>query len=335
MENHNKTKKQLIEELIKLRQRVAKLEISETQRKQAEKELQEWIDTFDTFVGKFDPNGIGIIFNETPIKAGGVTKDDVIGKYFPDTKWWSHSEIERAKIVECFKKAKAGLSSRIETNFRSADGTPVPIIFNCQPVMDDKGKVKYITAEGKTIVEETRLRTELQEAKESLETRVKERTSELIEAIEKLKNEIAERKRAEETLRKSEIRLAEAQKIAHLGNWDWNILTNELYWSDEIYRIFGLQPQEFGATYDAFLDMIHPEDRELVERSVNEALNKNKPYSIDHRIVLPSGEVRVVHEQAEVTFDKSGKPIRMVGTVQDITARKQMEKNLKKKLMKK
>ncbi|KAA0003254.1 MAG: PAS domain S-box protein [Thermoplasmata archaeon] len=201
--------------------------------------------------------------------------------------------------------------------------------------MDDKGKVKYITAEGKTIVEETRLRTELQEAKESLETRVKERTSELIEAIEKLKNEIAERKRAEETLRKSEIRLAEAQKIAHLGNWDWNILTNELYWSDEIYRIFGLQPQEFGATYDAFLDMIHPEDRELVERSVNEALNKNKPYSIDHRIVLPSGEVRVVHEQAEVTFDKSGKPIRMVGTVQDITARKQMEKNLKKKLMKK
>jgi len=302
------------------------------QRKQAEKELQEWINTFDTFVGKFDPNGVGIIFNEAPLKGGGVTKDEVVGKYFPDTKWWSHSEIERAKIIECLEKAKAGLSSRIETNFRSADGTPVPIIFNCQPVMDDEGNVKYITAEGKTIIEETRLRTELQEAKKALETRVRERNSELVEAIEKLKNEIAERKRAEETLKKSETRLAEAQKIAHLGNWDWDIVTNDIYWSDEIYRIFGLRPQEFGATYEAFLDMIHPEDREFVKRSVSEALSKNKHYSIDHRIVLPSGEVRIVHEQAAVTFDESGKSIRMVGTVQDITERKQAEEEMRRAL---
>ncbi len=125
-------------------------------------ELQDWINTFDTFVGKFDPNGVGIIFNKAPMKAGGVTIDDVVGKYFPDTKWWSHSEVDRATIVECLEQAQAGLSSRTETNFRSADGTPVPIIFNCQPVMDADGKVKYITAEGKTIVEETRLRTELE-----------------------------------------------------------------------------------------------------------------------------------------------------------------------------
>jgi PAS domain S-box-containing protein len=92
-------------------------------------------------VGKFDPNGVGIIFNEAPIKAGGLTKDEVFGKYFPDTKRWLHSEIERARIVECLERVKTGLSSRIETNFRSADGTPVPIIFNCQPVMDDNGKV--------------------------------------------------------------------------------------------------------------------------------------------------------------------------------------------------
>jgi len=164
-------------------------------------ELQDWINTFDTFVGKFDPNGVGVIFNEAPMKVGGINKDEVVGKYFPNTKWWSHSEIERARIVECFERAKTGLSSRIETTFRSADGTPVPIIFNCQPVLDDDGKVRYITAEGKTIIEESRLRIKLQEAKKALEIRVKERTSELVEAIEKLEKEIAERKRAEEELR--------------------------------------------------------------------------------------------------------------------------------------
>ncbi|MFX1521788.1 MAG: PAS domain-containing protein, partial [Promethearchaeota archaeon] len=112
------------------------------------------------------------------------------------------------------------------------------------------------------------------------------------------------------------------------GNWDWNIQTNELHWSDEIYRIFGLAPQEFGATYEAFLNSVHPEDRELVKQSVDEALYERKPYSIDHHIVLPDGEVRIVHEQAEVTFDETGRPVRMMGTVLDITERKKLELQL-------
>jgi len=167
-------------------------------------ELQDWIDTFDAFVGKYDANGFGLIFNETPLKAGGVTKEEVVGKYFPDTLWWSHSERERARIVECFAQAKAGLPSRIETTFRSVDGTPVPIIFNCQPVTDDVGDVKYITAEGKVIIEEVRLRHALQEEKENLEKRVKERTSELVAVNEQLKREISERKRAEQAILESE-----------------------------------------------------------------------------------------------------------------------------------
>ncbi len=140
--------------------------------------------------------------------------------------------------------------------------------------------------------------------------------------------DITEQNAAAERLKQSEASLAEAQRIANMGNWDWNIITNELLWSDEIYRIFGLKPQEFGATYDAFLESVHPDDREFVKSSVNEALYENKPYSIDHRIVLPDGIERVVHEKAEVTFDKAGKPIRMIGTVQDITERWQMEEHL-------
>ena len=83
-------------------------------------------------------------------------------------------------------------------------------------------------------------------------------------------------------------------------------MRNDLYWSDEIYRIFGLEPQEFGATYEAFINTLHPEDKDFVQQSVNEALNEDKPYNIDHRIILPGGDVRIVHEQGEVTFESPG-----------------------------
>jgi PAS domain S-box-containing protein len=137
------------------------------------------------------------------------------------------------------------------------------------------------------------------------------------------------RRQAEDGLRLSEARLMEAQRIAHLGNWDWNIVTNELLWSDEIYRIFGLALQQFGATYEAFLNSVHPEDREFVEKSVNEALYEGQPYDINHRIILPDGAVRIVQEKAEVTFDKNGKPLRMAGTVHDITELKRAEEELR------
>jgi len=131
-------------------------------------------------------------------------------------------------------------------------------------------------------------------------------------------------------LRRSEASLAEAQRIAHLGNWDWDIVNNELRWSDEIYRIFGLTPQQFAATYEAFVNSVHPDDREFVKESVNQALYAHEPYSIDHRIVLPDGSERVVHEQAEVRFDAAGRPIRMIGTVHDITEQKKTEAALRK-----
>jgi PAS domain S-box-containing protein len=159
----------------------------------------------------------------------------------------------------------------------------------------------------KDITERRKTEEALKKAHENLEEKVKERTVELEEAYSSLK--------------KSEGRLAEAQRIAHLGNWDWNTVTNELYWSDEVYRIFGCSPQEFGATYDAFLSYVHPDDLEYVNNAVIEALN-GKSYRIDHRIILANGEERMIHEQGEVIFDEKNTPVRMVGTVQDITEHK-------------
>jgi len=147
----------------------------------------------------------------------------------------------------------------------------------------------------------------------------------LLQLNEALRHEIEERKRIEGILKQSQERLATAQRIAHLGNWDWNILTNELSWSEEIYRIFGLEPENTATTYEAFLSTVHPEDRELVNESVRRTLSDGAPYHIDHRIVRPSGEIRMVHEHAEVTYDESAKAIRMFGTVQDVTETRRAE----------
>ena len=143
--------------------------------------------------------------------------------------------------------------------------------------------------------------------------------------------DVTERKLAEETARKKDESLAEAQRIAHLGNWHWNIETNELSWSDEVYRIFGLHPQEFGATYDAFLESVHPGDRDAIREAVKRSLaDPSTPYGMEHRVVRPDGSERIVHERAELTFDDGGRPIRMIGTVQDITERKRAEELLQR-----
>ena len=147
----------------------------------------------------------------------------------------------------------------------------------------------------------------------------------LCESFNHMTNHINARTTA---LAESEARLAEAQQIAHIGSWEWDIVGNELYWSDEIYRIFDLLPQEFGATYEAFLNCVYPDDREFVKKTVNEALNDKKSYNIDHRILLKDTTIRIVHEKAMVVSDNKGRAVQMVGTVQDITERKRAEEEV-------
>ncbi len=148
------------------------------------------------------------------------------------------------------------------------------------------------------------------------------------ESIVSVIRNITERKQVEDALKRSETSLAEAQRIAHLGSWDLDTVTDELHWSAEIYNIFGVAPEDFDGTYDAFLELVHPSDRELVKASVDRAIMEKEPYSIDHRIIRPDGSERIVHEQGELRYDDDGNVIRMIGTVLDITAFKAVEKQL-------
>ena len=137
--------------------------------------------------------------------------------------------------------------------------------------------------------------------------------------------------RASRQLAETKDSLVRAQDIAQIGNWDWHVTGNRLFWSDGIYRLFGLDPAGFSPSYEAFLERVHPDDRPAVEAAVGQALASGSPYALDHRIVRPDGEIRVVHESAEVMRDAQGGVVRMIGTVQDITARKQAEQALREK----
>lgn len=137
--------------------------------------------------------------------------------------------------------------------------------------------------------------------------------------------DITERKLSEEKLIKSEAMLNEAQRIAHIGSWELDLIKNELTWSDEIYRIFELEPQQFDATYEAFLEYVHPDDRESLNKIYSESVASKQPYDIVHRIVTSSGATRYVHERCITQYDDNDRAVRSIGTVEDITARKLAE----------
>ena len=137
--------------------------------------------------------------------------------------------------------------------------------------------------------------------------------------------DITERKQAEETLKGSEARYAAAQRLANIGSWDWDIRTGDLHWSERVEALFGFDRGEFGATYEAFLQCVHSDDRQHVVDSVNGCVEEGKDYAIEHRIVWPDGTVRWVSETGDVIRDDNGVAVRMLGIVQDITERKRAE----------
>ena len=113
--------------------------------------------------------------------------------------------------------------------------------------------------------------------------------------------------------------LNKAQEISHLGHWELSLDTHTLYWSDEIYRIFETDPQNFNPSYDAFLEFVHPQDREFVDKAYNDSILNHKTYDIEHRILCHDGSEKWVHEIGSTEYDEDGKAIKTIGTVHDIT----------------
>ncbi len=143
--------------------------------------------------------------------------------------------------------------------------------------------------------------------------------------IRQMNAELSQRVEARaEELRKLHGRLVEAQEVAHIGSWEWDVAANSIWWSDEMYRVYGL-PIGAPVTYERFLDMVHPDDRAMVHDVVNRSGQTGQPFTFEHRAITADGTERVLHSRGRVIIDDRGRPVRMFGVGHDITERKRAE----------
>lgn len=141
--------------------------------------------------------------------------------------------------------------------------------------------------------------------------------------------DLGPQKRLEAELRESNATLAMVQRISRMGTWEWDVTTDAMKWSEEMFRVFRVDPEEYVPSFEGYVNAVHPEEREMVILAVNNALYNKKPFGLDHRMTMADGTVRTISARAEVTFDGQGNPLRMVGTNQDISWRVEAEQALR------
>ena len=166
---------------------------------------------------------------------------------------------------------------------------------------------------------------QLRRAQAELAERVDVRTAALTSANLALHAEDEHRKRIESELDEKRLYLLEAQRLANLGNWVWHVDENKVIWSDQLIDIYGIKPGDFDGTFEGYLRLIHPDDRERVRRVITRALESGHGFRVDERIVRPNGDVRYLQSVGEVIKDDRGRVVRMLGVCQDVTERVQAE----------
>ncbi|MER2538876.1 MAG: EAL domain-containing protein [Azonexus sp.] len=131
-----------------------------------------------------------------------------------------------------------------------------------------------------------------------------------------------------EKLRRNQEQLREAQRLARVGSWELDLVSGKQAWSDELFHIFERDPASSIVSYELFLEAVHPDDREMVDRAYRESVNKHTPYEIEHRLLMPDGRIKIIQENGETFFAKDGTPQRSIGTAQDISSLRQMESQM-------
>lgn len=220
---------------------------------------------------------------------------------------------------------RLGSIKDVEYTMLRKDGSRFPAEFRASLMRDAQGNPQALIGLVQDITERKSAEEALQKAKEDLAQRVEKRTAQLKQANDHLLIEIQERRLAEEALRQSEERLNLALGAAQMGAWDWDMLSDRVNWSDRVEAIFGLKPGTFGGTYEAVLNCVHPEDRPVVTQAVKRSVEAGTNYEVEARVCEPDGTIRWIATLGAVLRDASGKPVRMTGTVRDITKRKNVE----------
>jgi PAS domain S-box-containing protein len=275
------------------RLRVRHLEGQRDALRKSEKELRDVIDTIPALVWSALPDGSNIYVNKRFVEYTGSSGEQVAGSGWQGLIHPDDLERHSSKWMEAVAIGKPHES---EVRSRRADGQYRWQLDRGVPLRDKDGNI--VKWYGVTTDIEDRKRAE--------------------EALQLVSSDLQD----------SKAKLEEAQRIAHVGYWEWDLTSNHVNWSDETYRIYGLRPQEYPIDITVIRKLIHPGDLEFVFRVAEEAIRGGLRTDVEHRIIRPSGELRTVHSQGDVKKDESGRPCQMFGTVQDITDRKRTEEAL-------
>lgn len=274
---------------------LAKRRRAEQELKQSEQRLRNIIDGLgpSMFVGLLTTEGVVLEANQQALAAAGLKPEDVLGKPIEETYWFSYSEASKQQMRETIARAARGEASRYDLQIHAAENQFIPLDFSVQPFRDASGKVVLLVPSA--IV-------------------------------------IAERKRAEESLQESEERLRLALDAAHMGTFDWDVPNNHITWSRWHEELWGFKPGEFGGTYEAFSERVHPDDLPEINAETARCITEREPYVGEFRVIWPDGSTHWIAARGEFTFDASGvtdQPLRMRGAAVEITERKQAEITLR------
>jgi PAS domain S-box-containing protein len=234
------------------------------------------------------PTGMVHSANRTALEMVEVPESDIIGKPFWETPWWSESGATRTTVRDAVTKSYQGATCD-ELQIRNQNDTLIWIDLLLKPVFQETGELHFLIAEGR---------------------------------------DVSERKKALERLQERELLLAEAQALGKLGSWTWEAATNEITWTEGLYRVFGFEDDSQPRTAEDYGPRVHPDDRDAMSTSLQGIMETDSPIHYSHRVVRPNGEIRHVHGVARRETDSQAKVARVFGMIQDITTQHLTEERL-------
>lgn len=261
----------------------------QSQLRESERRFRGIFDQSYHFIALCDPDGILLDINETTLRFGGVKSEEVIGLNLWETPWWSVSVQSQEKLRSSIAMASTGRSVRYESAIWGGDGQVIIVDLSIRPIRNRKEDIVLLILEAR---------------------------------------DITELRRALDRIQETEHRLEEAQRIAHIGHWEYAVAEEQSLFSESLLEIFGLDPHMETPAVDLLMARIHPEDQNGLQRLLFRSFNSASPFNHHFRITRSDGEVRWVFMAGNTVVGENGQPLRMAGIVQDVSGRRQLENSL-------
>jgi PAS domain S-box-containing protein len=299
-----------------------------TERKRAEEMLEEQraflrqiIDIDPNFLFVKDRQGRFVLVNQAVADVYGTTVDEIVGKtdadFNPNLEEVEHFRRDDLEVIDSLQEKLIP-----EEVITDSAGNVRWLQTSKRPVVDRDGVARRVLGVATDITARKQAEEALKRAQEGLERRVEERTAELLAANEKLEKEISDRQAAEEALRVTEERFALAVRGSQDGIWDWDIQNDSLYWSPRLKELLGYADDELDIDFATFESLMHPDDKERVGEAIAAHLGDRATYDVEERLCTKSGEYRWFRARGQAVWDEVGQPLRMTGSITDVTESK-------------